>query len=78
MQNTFGQLDAFLRVNTSSGQIDVSLRAIKSRGQECQTHPYKPKSTNIGDKFQNEQLRMKDKGQVDCCPTESQSHCYKS
>ena len=33
--------------------------------------------TNIGDKFQTKQLMMKDKGQADCCPTESQNHCYK-
>ena len=76
IQNTFGLIDAILKVNLSSGQIDVRFRAIRSRGQECQTHHCQHQSSNIGDKFQTEQLRMKDKGQVDCCPTESQNHCY--
>jgi hypothetical protein len=37
--------------------------------------PTRAELGNIGDKFQTEQLRMKDKGQADCCPTESQDHC---
>ena len=57
MQNTYRQIDAILRVNMSSGQIDVRFRAIKSREEECQTHHCQPQSTNIEDKFQTEQLR---------------------
>ena len=71
------QIDAILRVNiSSSGQINVRFRAIKSRGQECQTHHCQPQRINIGDKFQTEQLGMKDKGQPDCWPSESQNNCY--
>ena len=77
MQNIYGQTDAILRVNMSSGQSDVRFRAIKSREEECRTQHCQPQSTNIGDKFETEQLRMKDKGQADCCPTESQNHDYK-
>ena len=61
MLNAYGQIYAILRVNMSSGQIDVKFRANKSREQKCQTFHCQPKGTNIEDEFQIEQLRMKAK-----------------
>ena len=45
---------ASLRDIRSSGQNYVRLRALKSRGEECQTHNCQQKSINIGDKSQSE------------------------
>ena len=61
----------------SNGQIDVRVRAVKSREQEFKTHHCQPQRANFGDKFQTEQWRIKDKSQANCCPTESQNQCYK-
>ena len=63
MQNTYGQIDAELRVIRSSVQKDVRLRANEGSGEECQTHHYQQQSTN-GDKFQTEKLGMKNQGQT--------------
>ena len=50
----YSQINASLRDVRSSGQNDVRLRAIKSSGEECQTHHCQHNSMNIGDKSQTE------------------------
>ena len=73
MQNKYGQIDAELGDIRSKGQNNVRLRAIKTSGEECQTHNWQPQRINIGDKFQTIKLGMKNKGQTNCCQTESQN-----
>ena len=57
MLNTYGQIDAFLRVDMSSGQIDVRLEPLS-----VETRNVKPTVANS--KFQTEQVRMKDKAKL--------------
>ena len=69
MQNTYRRIDASLREVRSSGQNDVRLTAIKSSREEYQTYYCQHQSINFGDKFQTANLRMKNKGQANCCQT---------
>ena len=69
MQNTYGQIDAKLRVIRSRGQNYVRLRAIKSSGEECQPTNANPKAqiqTESGDEeprpnqlLQNQKPKLK-------------------
>jgi hypothetical protein len=69
MQNTYRKIDASLREVRSSRHNNVRLTAIKTSREEYQTHTCKNQSISFGDKFQTANLKMKNKGHVNCFQT---------
>jgi hypothetical protein len=54
----------------SQAHFDNHIISIQNRGEDCQTHHRQAQSTNIGDKFQTEKLRRKNKNQANKAKTE--------